>query len=105
MRRMRILPARRFGHARRALEPVDFWEQRAPDLVHGYDHPETWPERGWMAGGFEEEFVPELLRKYEIASVLVVGAGTGRQYGFLTDLGVAIRGFDISEGAISRAIS
>jgi SAM-dependent methyltransferase len=91
---------------RQPREPVDssvYWEERALDLVAGYDHPETWAERGWMVGGVEEEFVPKLLREQRISSVLVVGAGTGRQYEFLSDLDVDVRGFDISPTLVRAA--
>jgi SAM-dependent methyltransferase len=103
MRRMRLLrmPWRRPPNA--ASDPLEFWERRAPDLVHGYDHPETWSKRGWMVGGVEEEVVPELLRQHGIGSVLVVGAGTGRQYGFLDGLGVEVRGFDLAPSLVAAA--
>ena len=45
-----------------------------------------------MSGGIEEKVVPQLLRRHGVRSVLVVGAGTGRQYEFLALLGVPVRG-------------
>ncbi len=96
---MRPLSFVRAAWNRRAEKPVDparYWERRARDLVDGYDHPETWDERGWLSGGIEEKVVPQLLRRHGVRSVLVVGAGTGRQYEFLAPLGVPVRGFDIS---------
>lgn len=102
MARLNILRALRERGTRSPIDPAVYWESRAPDLVSGYDHPETWAERGWLAAGVEEEFVPQVLRDHGVSSVLVVGAGTGRQYEFLRDLGVDVRGFDISQ-ALARA--
>src|SRR5919201_4635856 len=102
-RLMDIVRALRTPRVRAPLDPAAYWEMRAPDLVHGYDHPETWAERGWMASGVEEELVPRLLRDRNVASVIVVGAGTGRQYGFLSDLGISVRGFDISPSVVQAA--
>jgi hypothetical protein len=59
-----------------------------------YDHPERWPERSWLRSGAEDEVVPALLQAYGCRSVLVPGAGIGRQYTFLEAFDV--RGFDIS---------
>jgi len=73
-----------------------YWNTRAPELIETYDHPETWPERGWMAAGVEEEIVPPLLRELGIESVIVAGAGSGRQYAYLLPLGVHVEGFDLS---------
>jgi SAM-dependent methyltransferase len=98
-----ILQALRIRRAPIPDDPAEYWESRAPDLVDGYDHPETWARRGWMAGGVEEEVVPDLLRRYGVGSVLVVGAGTGRQYAFLEDLGISVRGFDISPTLVRAA--
>jgi hypothetical protein len=87
---------------RRDVEPVDFgqpaayWESRARDLIDGYDHPDTWGRRGWMRGGIEERVVPDLLRREKVATVLIPGAGTGRQYAFLLAEGFEPRGFDLS---------
>jgi SAM-dependent methyltransferase len=103
MRRISILRILRARPASGTLGPAEYWEQRAPDLVHGYDHPETWAKRGWMAGGVEEKLVPQLLREHRIGSVLVVGAGTGRQYGFFSDLSIDVRGFDISPALVRAA--
>ena len=103
MRRIRTLRVPWRRSAAIASDPLEFWEQRAPDIVHGYDHPETWAKRGWMAEGVEEEVVPQLLRQHGIGSVLVVGAGTGRQYAFLGGLGVRVRGFDLSPTLVAAA--
>src|SRR5690348_7611258 len=73
-----------------------YWEGRSRDLIEGYDHPETWDKRGWMRGGIEEQVVPELLHGEGVRSVLVPGAGSGRQYEFLLAAGFEPRGFDIS---------
>ena len=73
-----------------------YWNARAPELIETYDLPETWPERGWMAAGVEEEIVPPLLRELGIESVIVAGAGSGRQYGYLLPLGLRVEGFDLS---------
>jgi len=76
--------------------PAEYWEQRADDLIEGYDSPQSWEERGWLRGSVEETVVPRLLERAHARSVLVVGAGSGRQYEFLEPLGLTIRGFDIS---------
>jgi SAM-dependent methyltransferase len=104
MSRLSILRTLRQRRTAKPLDQAAYWEMRAPDLVHGYDHPETWAERGWLAAGIEEELVPRLLRDQGVASVLVVGAGTGRQYDFLGNLGAHVRGFDISQ-TLARAAS
>jgi len=88
---------------RRRTDPAGYWERRAPELVSGYDHPETWAERGWMSSGVEEDLVPRLLREHSVGSVLVVGAGSGRQYEFLRPLGIDVRGFDISPTMVAAA--
>lgn len=76
--------------------PAEYWEDRADALIEGYDAPETWEQRGWLRDGVEEEAIPPLLAGVNARSVLVVGAGSGRQYHFLQPLGLEIRGFDIS---------
>ena len=88
---------------RRRTDPAGYWERRAPELVSGYDHPETWAERGWMSSGVEEVLVPRLLQERRIGSVLVVGAGSGRQYAFVSQLGIEVRGFDISPTMVAAA--
>jgi hypothetical protein len=75
-------------------DPGAYWEGRSCELIETYDHPETWPGRGWLRAGAEEETVPTLLGQHDCHSVLVIGAGSGRQYGFLGD--VRVSGFDIS---------
>lgn len=87
---------------RRAVDPATYWESRAPDLIEGYDHPETWAERNWQQAGIEEQVVARILRESGVRSVLVVGAGTGRQYEFLT--GFDVRGFDLSPSLVSAAL-
>jgi hypothetical protein len=77
--------------------PASYWEGRATDLIEGYDHPESWERRGWMRGEVEEGTVPALLHRGHVETVLVPGAGTGRQYRFLIDAGFRPSGFDISE--------
>jgi SAM-dependent methyltransferase len=79
-----------------AYDPDQYWEHRAQDLIATYDQPETWPQRGWTRAGVEEALVPGLLERSRARSAFVVGAGTGRQYGFLEPLGLVIRGIDIS---------
>lgn len=77
-------------------DPDRYWERRAPELIDTYDHPETWPEKGWMRAGVEEQRVPALLADAGAQSALVVGAGSGRQYGFLATHGLELSGFDIA---------
>ena len=92
--------------SKRGSQPLDapaYWEMRAPDLIYGYDHPESWDERSWLSAGVEEKLVPQLLREHAVVSVLVVGAGTGRQYKFLADFGVDVRGFDLSPTLVAAA--
>ncbi len=79
---------------RRLYQPAKYWEGRATELIDTYDHPESWPARNWLRAGAEDETVPRLLRDYRCRSVLVVGVGSGRQYGYLADFDA--KGFDIS---------
>lgn len=79
-----------------AYDPERYWEKRATDLIATYDRPDTWAERGWTRGGVEEALVPRLLQRTHATSAFVVGAGSGRQYGFLEPLGLEVRGIDIS---------
>jgi SAM-dependent methyltransferase len=79
---------------RRSYRPSVFWNGRAEELIETYDHPERWPELGWMVEGAEEEAVPRILRAHDVQTVLVVGAGSGRQYGYLP--GFSATGVDIS---------
>jgi SAM-dependent methyltransferase len=88
---------------RRPYVPAEYWEGRAADLIQTYDHPETWPERGWVREGAEDETVPRILTETGCRSVLVVGAGTGRQYGYLE--GFDAYGFDISPTLVAEASS
>ena len=76
--------------------PESYWNRRARDLIRTYDSPETWPERGWMRAGVEEQIVPRLLREAEVATVIVPGTASGRQYRYLLDAGFQPWGFDIS---------
>ncbi len=80
----------------RGYEPAAYWEERAAELVDIYDHPESWAERGWMRGDAEEAVVPALLGEAGVHTVLVPGAGSGRQYAYLAEAGFEARGFDIS---------
>jgi SAM-dependent methyltransferase len=75
-------------------DPAVYWENRAANLIETYDRPETWPKRQWMREGAEEEAVPRLLRDHDCQSVLVLGAGPGRQYAYLD--GFDVYGLDIS---------
>jgi hypothetical protein len=81
--------------------PERYWEDRAPELVEVYDAPETWDARGWMRGGIEESVVPSLLRQYGVRTVIVPGAGSGRQYSLLEAEGFEPRGFDISPSLVA----
>ena len=82
-------------------EPTAYWEDRAAGLIDTYDHPETWAARNWLRAGAEDEAVPRLLRRYNCRSVLVVGVGSGRQYGYLSDFDA--KGFDISPTLAAEA--
>ncbi len=82
-------------------EPAAFWESRAHELIEGYDHPETWAERGWVRAGVEEEAVVDVLRENGVRSVVVPGAGSGRQYAYLLAAGFETRGFDISPSLVA----
>jgi SAM-dependent methyltransferase len=96
--RSRVGSLRRvLGGRQRPYEPERYWEERAAELILTYDDPTSWPERRWnIAASPEEELVPRLVADYGVESVLVVGAGTGRQYAYLEPLGVEVRGFDLS---------
>ncbi len=84
-----------------AYLPERYWESRAAELVEVYDAPETWDARGWMRTGVEESVVPNLLRQCGAQTVIVPGAGSGRQYGLLAAEGFAPRGFDISPSLVA----
>lgn len=81
-------------------DPSTYWERRSRELIETYDRPETWSRRGWLREGADEETVPSLLGQHECRSVLVIGAGSGRQYGFLRNFRVS--GFDISPTLLSE---
>lgn len=85
-------------HARPGrYDPKRFWQARATELIHRYDDTSSsWGRRGWMEGGVEEELVPRWLRELGCASVLVAGAGSGRQYAYLLAEGFDVEGFDIA---------
>jgi SAM-dependent methyltransferase len=85
---------------RRRYRPSRYWEARAPELIEAYDRPETWPTRQWMAAGIEETEVPRLLHAEKVRTVLVAGAGTGRQYEYLVREGFDPSGFDISPSLV-----
>jgi SAM-dependent methyltransferase len=72
-----------------------YWDARAKDLIAAYDQPETWSARKWLRVGAEDDIVPRLLREHGCQTVLVPGAGSGRQYAYLA--GFAVTGFDISK--------
>jgi SAM-dependent methyltransferase len=101
-RRLRSTASRIVAIARRVSKrpapyvPHRYWERRAADLIATYDAPETWGERQWLRAGIEEIVVPTLLKEHSVSSVLVAGAGSGRQYDFLAPLDLELRGFDIS---------
>ena len=80
-------------------DPAAYWEARADDLTYTFDHPETWERRGWVRGGVEDELVPRLLRECGARTVLVIGAGSGRQYAYLQDFDVS--GIDISPSLVA----
>jgi 2-polyprenyl-3-methyl-5-hydroxy-6-metoxy-1,4-benzoquinol methylase len=83
--------------------PDRYWEARATELVHRYDaDPAVWEEIGWMRGGVEEEPVVAWLRELGCSSVLVCGAGSGRQYSYLLDAGFSVEGFDISPSLVEE---
>lgn len=84
-----------------AYLPERYWEKRAAELVKVYDAPETWDARGWIRSGVEESVVPSLLRQCGARTVIVPGAGSGRQYGLLEAEGFAPRGFDISPSLVA----
>jgi SAM-dependent methyltransferase len=78
-------------------QPDRYWEGRATELIATYDDPASWQERKWnIAASPEAELIPRLIAAHGIESVLVVGAGSGRQYAYLEPLGIEVRGFDLS---------
>lgn len=86
-------------------EPTAYWDARAPELIEGYDNEETWVGRGWVRPGIEEALIPPLLRAHACRSVVVAGAGSGRQYRYLSALAIELRGFDISPTLVDAALS
>src|SRR5215471_12682883 len=91
---------REWVRSRRGYRPAAFWEGRSRDLIDTYDHPETWPTRGWLRADAEDVTVPALLRLYGCSTVLVPGAGSGRQYDYLE--GFEVTGFDISKTLVAE---
>jgi hypothetical protein len=63
-----------------------------------YDHPEEWAARGWLPADIENDVFPRLLHEHDCRTVLVPGAGTGRQY-------VYLRGFDLVGFDVSRRLA
>jgi trans-aconitate methyltransferase len=55
-----------------------------------------------MRAAVEESIVPSLLTRAGCKTVLVPGAGSGRQYRFLLDSGFSPSGFDISEQLVEE---
>jgi hypothetical protein len=94
--------AGRFSRDPATYDPEAYWERRARDLIRTYDRPETWAERGWTQGDVEEGVVPRLLNEWGCKTVLVPGAGSGRQYRFLLDAGFLPCGFDISKRLVKE---
>jgi hypothetical protein len=83
--------------------PERYWEARASELVRRYDsEPGDWERLGWMRGGVEEEFFVGWARELACTSVLVCGAGTGRQYSYLLDAGFSVAGFDIAPSLVAE---
>jgi trans-aconitate methyltransferase len=100
--RVRRLLAQRHALPGR-YRPDRYWEARATELVHRYDaDPAEWEQIGWMRGGVEEELVVSWLRELGCSSVLVCGAGSGRQYSYLVDAGFSVEGFDISPSLVEE---
>jgi SAM-dependent methyltransferase len=83
-------------------EPRRYWESRARELIATYDDPASWPERRWLRTGVEDETVPRLLQGAGANSVLVVGAGCGREYAYLLRHRFAVRGFDLSPTMVAE---
>lgn len=81
---------------------TSYWEGRANDLVAGYDTPSDWAARGWIDLNAETDVIPNLLREAGAESVLVVGAGVGREYGYLEANGFKPRGFDLAPTLVEQ---
>jgi SAM-dependent methyltransferase len=98
--RVRQLPARLrrrlLGRSTPLVSSQEYWDERADDLIRTYADPMDQQARGWPSFEVEERLVPRLLQSSTVDSVLVVGAGSGRQYAVLGPMGVRVRGFDIS---------
>jgi protein-L-isoaspartate O-methyltransferase len=83
--------------------PERYWEARAAELVHRYDGgPELWERIGWLRDGIEERLAVAWLQELSCSSVLVCGAGSGRQYRYLIDGGFSIEGFDIAPSLVAE---
>jgi SAM-dependent methyltransferase len=79
-----------------------YWERRAQDLVSAYDTPADWSSRGWINLDAEAEIIPSLLHDAGARSVLVVGAGVGREYDYLQANGFHVLGFDIAPTLVAE---
>ena len=85
------------------FSPQRYWERRAAEMITTYDNPEVWDKKRWVRAGVEEAVVPDLLRNAGVRSVVVAGAGCGREYGYLRQHDFEVRGFDISPSMVAAA--
>jgi SAM-dependent methyltransferase len=91
------------GRRTAGYQPDRYWEARSAELISTYDDPSVWRERRWnIASSPEADLVPRLIAEHGIKSVLVVGAGSGRQYAYLQPLGIEVRGFDLSPSLVNE---
>src|SRR5664280_714015 len=76
--------------------PTEYWERRASELISTYDDESLARAKNWnIDSAFEAKFVAAQLRLAGANGVLVAGAGSGRQYEYMKELGLAeVRGFD-----------
>lgn len=75
-------------------DPAAYWEWRASDLIHRYNHLDQWQE---MHSYHQQEakLVTDVVRRFGLQDVLVAGCGNGRQFKYLLPEVKHLEGFDL----------
>lgn len=74
-------------------------------MIATYDNPDTWRKKRWIPATVEEAVVPDVLRAAEATTVAVLGCGSGRELGYLTEQGFTVAGCDISSRLVEECRS
>jgi len=75
-------------------DPAAYWQWRARDLIHRYNHLDQWQE---MHGYHQQEakLVTDVVRRFGVQDMLVAGCGNGRQFKYLLPEVKHLEGFDL----------